>query len=295
MDEVSFSRLRRDDTGFSDSSPQEIPRTSLLAEMFKINSIFAEVAKIITATVSQLISDEEYVATAGELASKLDDWYRDLHPRLKDTQDNLEYHCHSGTGHIFVALYLGYYHFGQLLYYKFLHSACYDSGVEVGEFAARCKANAAGLCDMLYRAYTTPGAEVYYTMVGHVLAVSSTVQLHNLLFSTDDWDISAARNRLEKNFRILSELQLFWPTLDNALIRFREFHQACKDAKESTFQMDEWILRFLLAFSKPVESKPSDPWTDIWQELSLGSPQEYLDSPQTITSSPKDLLINQQN
>ena len=60
-------------------------------------------------------------------------------------------------------------------------------------------------------------------MVGHVLVIASTVQLHILLFGTDEIQIRAARSRLERNFEILSKLQSYWPTLDVCFSRFREF------------------------------------------------------------------------
>lgn len=131
--------------------------------------------------------------------------------------------------------------------------------------------HSSALCKILYQAYATPGCEVYYTMVGHVLVIASTVQLHILLFDQDEAQIKAARYRLECNFEILSKLQTFWPTLDVCFTRFREFHKACEKSKESSFRMDKWMLQFLFEFAKPMGEK-KDELADLqpWSMTDLG-------------------------
>lgn len=155
---------------------------------------------------------------------------------------------------------------GQLLYYQYLHEDSYDEGTHAGYYANKCKMHATALCEILYRAYSTPGCEVYYTMVGHVLVIASTVQLHILLFSSDESQIKAARHRLERNFEILTKLQMYWPTLDVCFTRFREFHKACQKSKESSFKLDRWMLQFLFEFAKPVGERTDElaelhPWS----------------------------------
>lgn len=103
-------------------------------------------------------------------------------------------------------------------------------------------------------------------MVGHVLVIASTVQLHLLLFSDDDAQITGARRRLERNFSILCELQRLWRVLDISLDRFRSFHEACIRAKETpkgdaneVFRLDQWMVGFLMEFSKPLADRPEVP------------------------------------
>lgn len=97
-------------------------------------------------------------------------------------------------------------------------------------------------------------------MVGHVLVIASTVQLFILLFSPDPAETTSARERLEKNFEILTTLQMYWSTLDVCFTRFREFHQACLDEKKSekSFRMDRWMLQFLFEFAKPVTEREGE-------------------------------------
>ena len=147
-------------------------------------------------------------------------------------------------------------------------------------YASKCRQHSTALLDITYRAYSTPGSEVMYTMVGHVLAIASTVQLHILLFSSSEPAIRAARSRLEKNFEILSRLQTFWPTLDVCFTRFSEFHKACQKSKETSFRLDRWMLQFLFEFAKPVGEKDDDdelsdlkPWS--MQELGFSPFSQY--------------------
>ena len=98
-------------------------------------------------------------------------------------------------------------------------------------------------------------------MVGHALVISSTVQLHILLFADNEDESSAARQRLEQNFIFLSRLQRLWRTIDHSFARLQEFHGACMRTKadlqdsSSTFRMDKWMIQFLMEFSKPLEQR----------------------------------------
>ena len=98
-------------------------------------------------------------------------------------------------------------------------------------------------------------------MVGHALVISSTVQLHILLFTDDENESYSARQRLEKNFVILSKLQKLWRTVDHSFARFQEFHGACMRTKadledpRTTFRMDKWMIQFLMEYSKPLEQR----------------------------------------
>ena len=119
-------------------------------------------------------------------------------------------------------------------------------------------------------------------MVGHVLVIASTVQLHILLFSSDDAQVRAARKRLERNFNILTQLQKLWPAVDNSFERFTEFHKACEESKGSNvFRLDKWMLQFLLEFTRPVRGEREEVPPDIrdWSRQELGmSPTTSLAS-----------------
>lgn len=259
MDDIKYLNLRRstlEDIALSTVEASD-DSNSLIAQMIKLNAILFEVARMNESASKHGLTSYELDSAVERLSGSLQQWYDELPHRLRDTPENLKYWASNNLGHVFVAIYLGYYHYGQLLFYQYLHEESYEkNNPVVRQYANSCKAHAIGLCDILYRALDTPGAEVYYTMIGHVLVIASTVQLHILLFSSVESQIIAARKRLERNFEILTNLQRLWPILDFCFTRFREFHEACLKSKDgSSFRLDRWMLQFLFDFAKPVEAK----------------------------------------
>ena len=236
MDEEAFLQLKRGEDGyFTTAEIERDTATSLLAQMIKLNSILVDINNINERTVEGLAEDAILKDSVKEVSQRLDDWLAALPNQMRDTPANLAYHASRGLGHMFVAVYLGYYHFGQLLYYQFLHEDCHSSMPSAHYYADKCKEHAASLCEILYAANSTPGCEVLYTMVGHVLVIASTVQVHIVLFSDNEDQIRTARSRLERNFEILMQLRTYWPTLDVCFTRFRAFHKAvCNFRRPST-------------------------------------------------------------
>lgn len=253
IDEATFLNWRRE----IDIIPVQDPdrKSSLLGHMVKLNRILIAIHDVLAKIVSQETTKAIVNQTIQDLSQKLDDWYLTLPSYMLDTPENLQTYTAYGLGRTFVAVYLGYYHFGQLLFYPFLHSG--HRGIDTN-YADRCKNHAAKLCSIVYRAHDTPGCEVWYSMVGHILVVASTVQIHTLLFSTNEIEISASRVRLEQNFQLLTRFKTFWPTLDTCLSRLWIFHRVCRTGLDSSFRLDEWMIRFLSEYAKPVEEKFDD-------------------------------------
>ena len=271
VEEAAFLQMHRTDLQLERPSGLD-PAASLTTQMLKLNAILAEIATM-NRTVALQQTNFNFDATVKALTKKLDAWMAQLPPQLHDTPQNLATHASIGLGGMFVALYLGYYHYGQLLYFQYLHHNDNDEDLHGSFCADMCRSHSTSLCDILYRAYRTPGAEVYYTMVGHVLVIASAVQLHILLFSHDDAQIRAAKQRLEQNFNILTKLQKLWPTIDNSFGRFTEFHRACEESKgSSAFRLDKWMLQFLLEFTRPVKGQREEAPPDIkdWSRQELG-------------------------
>lgn len=274
MEETIYLQMRKEDMDVPSPTTVQESAGSLLTQMVKLNAILVEISHLIEVAAASPVFDPRQNQAVDNLGMRLEQWYSNLPYELKDTHENLARYATIGLGPMFVAVYLGYYHYGQLLYYQFLHEDCFDDTMHARYYANKCKGHAIGLCEITYRAFATPGSEVYYTMVGHVLAIASTVQLHTLLFGSDEVQIRAARSRLERNFEILTQLQTFWPTLDVVFTRFREFHKACQKSKETPFRMDRWMLQFLFEFAKPIEEK-----TDELAELKPWSMQDLGFSP----------------
>lgn len=242
---------------------------SLLTQMIQLNAVLYEISELNSSITSGFTgtptTDYGFDPRVDVLGDKLKRWYTGLPPQLKDTRQNLEDYASIGLGHLFVAVYLGYYHFGQLLYYQYLYGDIvhdledHQSGqaLQASRYANECKIHATNLCEILYRAYSTPWCDVYYSMIGHVLVVASTVQLFILLFSSEEAEVTAARERLERNFEILTKLQTYWPTVDHAFARLRQFHKACLDEKQrnESFRMDRWMMKFQFEFAKPISER----------------------------------------
>jgi hypothetical protein len=95
-----------------------------------------------------------------------------------------------------------------------------------------------------------------FSLVGHILTIASTAQLHILLFSSDAAETKNARRLLERNFELLSLLKTYWPCVDASVSRFEAFHTACLRCQDdSHFQMDQWMLKFILEFAAPVNER----------------------------------------
>ncbi|KFZ06585.1 hypothetical protein V501_07271 [Pseudogymnoascus sp. VKM F-4519 (FW-2642)] len=203
--------------------------SSLLSQMVKLHFILIEVNDFNSYTVTSQITEAETVTMVTKLSQKLDDWHTSLPPCMRDTPENLSRYAAQGFGRMFVAVYLGYYNYGQLLFYQFLNSDHYSPYVQSQLYAAKCESYATRLCEIVYAANAIPECEVHYMMAGHVLAIASTVQIHTLLFADNEEKIQAAKYRLERNFEILMRLKRFWPTLDISFARFQEFHRSIVD------------------------------------------------------------------
>jgi hypothetical protein len=253
MDEAVFLQLRRGDDVRQNISLDSA--SSLLAQMIKPNRILAKINEINERAVAGGANGVILEDAVKDVSGELDDWLAALPDYMRDTPANMARYASQGLGRIFVAVYLGFYHYGQLLFYQFLHEDCYGSVPSAHFYANKCKAHAASLCQILYEANSTPGCEVLYIMVGHILVIASTVQVYILLFSVEEEEIRTARSRLERNFEILLQLRTYWPTLDVSFGRFRTIHKACRNSMDTYYRLDQWMLRFLSEFARPVKDK----------------------------------------
>lgn len=281
--EPPFSSSSADDSTNSHSrSPSSVAATgiyvnSTLAQASRINQLLWEVRSFNVRVVSGQLVGDNIDAEVVRLSSAIESWCSELPAEMANTQENMNYWASLGFGQSFVILLMNYFHAGQLLHYQFLHqSQQYASITEasspplprhssVTAFAATCYRHAEGLCDLIYRASRTPGAEPCYPLASHVLVISSTVQVYTLLFSPDEVAIARARARLERNFEFLTGLETYWPVLDASLAKFKDFHDACLRSKDSYFRLDQWMLRFMLDFARPLNGRaaPGDEGEEV--------------------------------
>jgi hypothetical protein len=271
IDEVPFSSMS--ETIGSSFTNEPALSSPLLAEMIKLNRILSRIIDFNQTCVSDHLENVHLESGLRVLSDDLDAWVENLPEHMRDTPANFQCFASRGLGRMFVAVYLGYYHYGQLLNYQFL-STSLEASTSATQYAKACKHHAAQLCSLVYRSSSTPGSEVLYPAVSHILVIASTVQIHTLLFSDDEGEIRISKSRLERNFEILLRLSTYWPSVDGAMSRLRAFHQTCLRSKETSFVLDRWLLRFLVQFAPHMELEPrdNDPEYEALLALSRQSP-----------------------
>lgn len=261
VDELQYYVLKYDTSPPFLESDHSSP---IMAEMIKLNRILLDINDFNETCVQDHLEGLQLELAVHRLSKRLDDWVEALPDIMRDTPENFAWFASHGLGRSFAAVYLGYYHFGQLLFYQFLHIEPYSSIPSANIYAEKCKDHAMRLLEMIYRSFATPNCDVLYTMVAHVLVIASTVQIHTLLYSSDEAQIQVARSRLERNFEILLHLKQYWSTLSRAMNRLRAFHDTCRKSMETSFVLDRWMLRFLVEFAKEVTEKETDIPSPLW-------------------------------
>jgi hypothetical protein len=272
IDEIPFASMSLDVAArsFIEDTPLASP---LLAEMVKLNRILSRIIDFNQTCVLEHLEGLSLEQGVREISRDLDAWLESLPEHMRDTPANFQYFASRGLGRMFAAVFLGYYHYGQLLNYQFLSSSI-EVPTDLAKYADTCKRHAAKLCSLVYRSHSTPGSDVLYSAVSHILVIASTVQIHTLLFSVDEHEIRISKSRLERNFEILLRLGTYWPSVDGAMSRLRAFHQTCLQSKETSFVLDRWLLRFLVQFAPHMELEPrdNDPEYEALLALSRQSP-----------------------
>ncbi|KAK8068899.1 hypothetical protein PG994_005515 [Apiospora phragmitis] len=241
----------------------------LLPEMVKLNLVLANVIDFNNRCVAERLDGVTLEASVLALSLELDGWLASLPPYMTDKPQNFHAFSDLRLGRMFAAVHLGYYHYGQLFYYQFLGADVVETSKPFHQYAERCKDRAARLCELVYRSFATPGSDVKYSAVSHILVISSTVQIHTLLFSGDETQIGLAKSRLEQNFAILLQLRTYWSSVDSAMNRLQAFHQTFLRSREASFVLDRWLLRFLVEFAAHMEFEPRDSDTGYEALLSL--------------------------
>lgn len=252
--------------GSASGSEEQSPKFSILGHKVKLNLLLYEVIKLNMAVVADAITAYDLGQTIERLASALDEWSQGLPNEWRYEEKSLVHWDKLGMGRLFMSVHVDYNNACQLLYFQFLylsqesdlsHSAgvSYETACRLAE---KCNHHAGNICQLIYDAEKRPGTEMLHALLAHVLSIASAVQIHNLLFSPDEAQISAARERLEHNFAFLNRLHTYWPNVSTAFKRLEAFHNACLRSKDSSFRMDIWMLHFIIDFSRSVRDKSKE-------------------------------------
>lgn len=287
MEEIAFDQLipgsRYSERAVEEEDP--LRTLSLWTQMIPLTKVICQIDALHDMTVKNAKPQIEIYDTVQKIASSLDSWLFRLPEKLQYTAENLDRFSKYGHGSTLIALHIGYHHHGQLLFYQFLH---HDSSSPNSPrsainytFANRCKEHAAAITKLLWEANSTPGRECLWVVNGHLLAVSSSIHLHTLLFGNSDAEIEAVKVMLKRNFEMMMDMRRYWPGLDLSISRLRAFHRQCQDSVDTSFHMDHWMLVFLQKYTKPVvdktvsilhsSSNETDPGIRRWQAEILDS------------------------
>ncbi|KAK4554239.1 hypothetical protein LTR86_008767 [Recurvomyces mirabilis] len=188
------------------------------------------------------------------LDSRLEHWRQSLPSDLSLDPQTIALHQQRGHGRTFVALHLGYYHYGTLLYFSYLDGSAAQLPL-ADVYAQRCRDYASALSDLLRNSYEMEGCEAMYNIVGHMAVVSSSVLIHTLLFG-DQRELDNAKRRLESNFRIIMKLKSWWPSVDRMKARLFMFQKAClQSIDQRTHKVDHWMVKFLLEHGNVLDER----------------------------------------
>lgn len=258
MEERAFENLRHEEPAFAMMLPSDragLHQYGLWAQMIPLTEVIAPINEIHELTVQNSLTDVQLFDRVDQISYKLDSWKRHLPRALHFTPEACKSYAATGHGRILAALHTGFHHFSQLLYYQFLERSISNTAgndPRIGEYAGRCRQHAAELSNLLWVAKQTPGCECSWPMIGHLLAISSSVHLHSLLFDDKESTISNAKQMLKQNFEMMIYLRRYWPIIDLSMSRLQTFHQACQRSMDTTFKMDHWMLQFLQRYTKSV-------------------------------------------
>lgn len=277
-DEIFFMSLTRTTPPIQGPLP-----SGIWGEVPKLTKILAKIQAMHKASVAGSLDSAALNLQVDSIFRKLQRWSQSLSPNLRETRANMERHAALSLGPEFVSLHLSYHYYHEILFYQFLAEGVKAQDepttpetLQARYYAEQCTKHAVAFCDLLYACYTIPGCEVLYVMMGHMLVVTSTVYIHLLLFSRDEERILMARERLARNFEILVMLQRYWKTLDLSLARLKKFHNACQSSIEGTFQMDKWMLRFILEYNLDMSEKYASTPTPNITSMSYGLDPQNL-------------------
>lgn len=266
MEEHAFEQLSATGPVGTMASPREAVRLrdcGLWAHMIPMTEIIGSINQLHQMTVQGRLTDSELFDRVESIAAELDSWKTHLPTNLQFTPEILKSYAETGHGRILSALHSGYHHQSQMLYYQFLQHSISHTPVNnprVLQYASRCRQHAADLTNLFWVARQTPQCEATWPMVGHLLAISSSVHLHSLLFDDDESRIANVKHMLKQNFEMMMDLRQYWPSIDLSMTRLRIFHRACRQSMNTTFNMDHWMLQFLQRYTKTVGERDTMFW-----------------------------------
>ena len=276
-EELVFDRMQYANQEKGDGLPNKpAPRSlsSIWGQMIRLTFIKSKIHELNYRLGELQEFDPASRQSIENLYAELSAWSADLPPRLHENEQNYAYFKSIGRGRSLVALHIGFHFHAVLLLFRFL-SGAQESKVSAiyTDYAERCKHHARALSKLLWNSHSDYYLRCMWPRISHLLVISSSVHLHTLLLEKNAVAVLEARELLHCNFKMLTDLQSYWPNLGNAIGRLKVFHEACLSANrpETVFQMTEWLSRFLHEHSHSVRSLATESLSSGTSALSTPS------------------------
>lgn len=239
---------------------------SVLGHKVKLNLILYEIIKVNMTAVADEVETSTLYEMIRDIEQSLEKWLAALPPEWHYTEENLLRWTEDGMGRLFMSVHLDHNHACQLLYFQFLYLSqepgfCNSEHIsyeKACEQAQKCKHHASTICQLISDSRKQPGTDMCHALLGHLLSISSAAQIHTLLFNAYEDEIKAAKARLEQNFASLARLHQYWPNVGASFSRLEAFHNECLQSKDSSFRLNNWMLQFILEFSRPIRGRTQD-------------------------------------
>ncbi|KAH6995403.1 hypothetical protein EDB80DRAFT_877270 [Ilyonectria destructans] len=156
----------------------------------------------------------------------------------------------AGVSGAFASLHMGFFSYSTLLYYLHLDGQR-PTPAMTPNFADQCKTLALSQSNLLRRFRAPGNCELLFSGVGRTAVVSSLVLLHTYLRGGEIL-VAMAKDGLDSNFRVLTELRQYWPSIEMVVRRLDIFQDACTEAAATQgYKFRSWVVKPLLEIHRP--------------------------------------------
>lgn len=186
-------------------------------------------------------SPEASLGRIDEIAMDLQHWQSRLPPNFAFNTQNIYLQSSISYGAIFLGTHLSFHYNYVVLLYQFLSYA--DS--QSRNYAEQLEYHASKISEIIRWSNKIPNCKLLYSVVAHILVISSSVHLHTLLYG-ESKAAKQAKDDLDTNFEHIMTLRRLWPAVDVSAARLRLFEAACLTSNQNTWRMDRWLVKFLL-------------------------------------------------
>jgi hypothetical protein len=186
-------------------------------------------------------SSEASIERIDEISADLQRWQNNLPSNFKFNPQNIYLQNSLSYGAIFLGTHLSYHYNYVVLLYQFLSYSDLNSK----RYAEQLEYHASKISEIVRWSNKLPDCKLLYSVVSHILVISSSVHLHTLLYGNGKAS-RMAKEDLDTNFEHIMTLRRLWPAVDVSAARLRLFESACLTSNQNIWRMDRWLVKFLL-------------------------------------------------